>query len=342
MWPPVLYLISPASAAGWFPYFALLASDDLIREIGEGQDVDELAIRRGLTEGLASGLRRVVIFSSHDALLRDVRLAERLRADGISVFAQSEACAQIGYDKFAMKDFFDSRGLSTPPWGRAGDITSVAPARTPVVVKNRHGTQSAGTRLCTVEYCALRDDEFAEVFIDGVEYSVVVFRDQHGTATFPPVWKGRTGTDLIPPWRRLRMCPVPGIDPVLDRRLRDLAANVVTLAEGLGHVEVELVADDAGGIHIFEINPRVSGTMRISAMAVRMPIFGLHRLPGARGALAPVRSAAEVPYSGPVIYDPDHDTFATSRLTLAADDYAQLRAKLGEAANDLPLAVYQS
>lgn len=329
-WPPVLYLISPRSAGEWFRYFAVLTAEDRVQEIGEDPDVDEQAVRRELTAGLATRMRRVVMFSSHDTLLRDVFLAERLRADGISVIGQSQACARIGYDKFAMKLLFDTHGLGTARWGYASEMSSISPGGTPVVVKNRHGTQSAGTRLSTAAHCALRGDEFAEVFIDGVEYSVVVFRDRHGLATFPPVWKGPTSPDLVPPWRRLRLCPDPEIDAALDRRLRAAAAKVVVLADGIGHAEVELIVDCVGDIHLLEINPRVSGTMRISAMATRIPIFSMHRLPEARGTLAAVRSAAEAPYSGPVICDPDGDMFATSRLTVAAGTHALAIAKLDD------------
>jgi carbamoylphosphate synthase large subunit len=327
---PVLYLISPPSAGEWFRYFAVLTAEDRVQEIGEGPDIDEPAVRRELTAGLATRMRHVVMLSSHDTLLRDVLLAERLRADGIAVMGQSQACARVGYDKFAMKRFFDAHDLGTARWGDASEMSSITPGGTPVVVKNRHGTQSAGTRLSTAAHCALRGDEFAEVFVDGVEYSVVVFRDGLGLATFPPVWKGRTSPDLVPPWRRLRLCPDPGIDATLDRRLRAVAAKVVVLADGVGHSEVELVVDDVGDIHLLEINPRVSGTMRISAMATCIPIFSMHRLPEARGTLAAVRSAAEAPYSGPVICDPDRDMFATSRLTVAAGTHALAIAKLDD------------
>ena len=336
---PTLHLISPPSVAGWFAYFTTLYPDDRVREIGEGPEVDLAPLVEALGEGLPGGTREVVMFSSHDALRRDLRLADELRARRVAVSAQSPGCARLGYDKFVMKEFFDRHGLPTAPWARGTDVSSLGPADAPVVVKHRRGTQNIGTYLTTVGRCELGPDEFAELYIDGIEYSVVVYRDQHGTATFPPVWKGRTTPELTPPWRRLRLCPDREGSPALDRSLREVAEQMVVAADGTGHAEVELVVDEAGGVHLLEINPRVSGTMRISAMATRLPIFSLYRLPEERGALSAVRYAAEVPYSGPPIYDPESATFGTSRLTVAADDPAEVRRKLEEACDRVGVSV---
>jgi hypothetical protein len=318
----VAHLFSAASVTNWFSYFAEILPDDRVIHLGEQPHVAP-----DLIESIVNGGDRAVFFSSHETLIRDLDLARRLRAAGCPALAQSGLCARLGWDKFKMKRFFDASAVVTSPWG-AGRAASALTGPF-VVVKKRYGTQNVGTRLAQAQDCQLAPDEFAETFIPGVEYSVVVYRDSRGTATFPPVWKGPVSTDLVPPWRRLRLCPAPEIDAELDVRLRAIAVRIADAADAQGHLEVELLVDDDAKIFTLEINPRVSGTMRISAMATGVPIFSMFRHDDLRGALAAMRVAAEVPYSGPAICDPEGAVFGTSRLTVAGEDMAGVRVKIG-------------
>ena len=136
----------------------------------------------------------------------------------------------------------------------------------------------------------------------------------------------------MPPWRRLRLCPCPGLTADVARALRRTTLRIADAAGCTGFVEVEYLATDSGELLVLEINPRVSGTMRISAMAAGVPLFGLHRLTALRGDLPAIRHAAEVPYDGEPYCDPAAGVVATSRLTVAADDAASLDARLTELA----------
>jgi len=318
----VAHLFSAASVTNWFSYFAEILPDDRVIHLGEQPHVPP-----DLIESIVNGGDRAVFFSSHETLIRDLDLARRLRAAGCPTLAQSGRCARLGWDKFKMKRFFDASAVVTPPWVAGRDASALTGPF--VVVKKRYGTQSVGTRLAQAQDCLLAPDEFAETFIPGVEYSVVVYRDSRGTATFPPVWKGPVSTDLVPPWRRLRLCPAPEIDAELDVRLRAVAVRIADTADAQGHLEVEMLIDDDATIFTLEINPRVSGTMRISAMATGVPIFSMFRHDELRGALGATRVAAEVPYSGPAISDPEGAVFGTSRLTVAGEDMAGVRVKIG-------------
>lgn len=207
-------------------------------------------------------------------------------------------------------------------------LASMGPPGTRLVVKRRFGTQSQGTWLADAGTDSIAPDEFAEAYLDGCEYSVVVYREGDSVATFPPVWKGSVSPDLTPPWKRLRLCPAPAESEAPDAELRAVAGHVARAANAQGHIEVELLATTAGEVVVLEINPRVSGTMRISAMATGLPIFSLHKLPGTRGELQAVRQAGEVPYHGPAVVDPGRQLFATSRVTVAGADRAEVELAL--------------
>jgi hypothetical protein len=323
------YLVAPTSLSSWFPAFTPAGPDDVVVRTGEGPALDLPAT---LDRIGAPGERVVVFLSAHETLTRDGDAAEVLRRRGFAVVAQSAACARIGTDKFAMKEFFDARGIPSPPWVRPGDPSWPDGRDRLLVVEHRYGTQSTGTRLAWVPDRALGPDEFGELYLDGVEYSVVAYRDRRGCAVFPPVWKGRTSPALVPPWRRLRLCPFPGLAAETDRVLRATARRVAEAAGCTGFVEVEYLVTGAGAVTVLEINPRVSGTMRISAMATGVPIFGMHRLTGLRGDLVAHRHAAEAPYAGEPFTDPAGDVVATSRITVAAPDAAGLRSRLREVA----------
>jgi phosphoribosylaminoimidazole carboxylase (NCAIR synthetase) len=322
-----VYLVAPHSLRTWFPYFLDEAEDNTVVFTGEEPEVDLDTVVEALRRRPA---RTAVAYSSHETLERDCELVERLRGLGLRAWGQSRTCAALGVDKFRMKSFFDAHSFPSPAWAHAGNLERLPRRDTPLVVKQRRGTQSVGTRLERRASCRLGADELCEPYHDGIEYSVLVYRDPHGEAVFPPVWKGATSPELVPPWRRLRLCPPPDPAPALERRLRDLARDVAIASDCQGFVEVEYLATGSGEVLVLEINPRIAGTMRIAALASGLPIFSLPGMPHLRGDLETVRWAGEVPYSGPPFSDAAAAVFATSRLTLAGRSLEELRLRLGQ------------
>ncbi|MEU8207354.1 hypothetical protein [Streptosporangium sp. NPDC049046] len=324
---PVIHAVAPASLESWFGHFVDLGPRDRVVFTGEDHRVDVAP----LLDAIGETPRATVVFhSSHTTLGRDQLLAFRLRELGHGAECQSRLCASLGSDKILMKEFFDRYRLVSPPWARAGEPLPETGPDTPVVIKDRHGTQSVGTRLTRADECRLAPNELGELYVDGIEYSVLVYRDEHGTATFPPVWKGATSPDLVPPWRRLRLCPGPTLGGTWERKLRAVGKRLADLAEAHGYLEVEFLLTRTGEVHLLEINPRVSGTMRLAAMATRLPIFSLHARPELRDHLYAARFSGEIPYSGDPITDADGEVFATSRLTVAGESPQEVRAKLRE------------
>jgi Carbamoyl-phosphate synthase L chain, ATP binding domain len=320
---PTLYLVSPASLRSWFHHFTEQVRGDRVVFLDETR-VDLGELRATLK---AERFGTVVVHSSHDTLERDACLSEWLTDLGRwRVVGPSALACALGSDKFLMKEFFDEHGFVSPAWRRGGPGATV-PCDAGVI-KHRHGTQSDGTRLRGGADERLAEHEFCEVYLEGVEYSVVVYRDELREVVFPPIWKGATQADLTPPWLRLRRCPDAGLAPERDRRLRESARAIARAADIRGLAEIEYVVSPAGEAWVLEINPRVAGTMRLAAMATRAPIFSLHRSPHAPDDLQAVRCVAEMPYSGSPFSDPENEVFASSRVTAAAPTFAGAMRKL--------------
>ncbi|GAA3732057.1 hypothetical protein GCM10022225_12470 [Plantactinospora mayteni] len=321
---PAAHLVMPASVGIWFPHFLGSNGTDRTLVLGEAPAVDVGVVRDALSR---IGSRRVVLHSGHDTLYRDRTLAQALAGSGFRPIAQSGRATRIGLDKRLMKEFFDARGCPGLPWTTGDRLPGVA-GDPLVVIKDRHGTQSRGTVLARLSDRAPAPDEIAELYADGVEYSMVVFRDGERVVTLPPIWKGPTSTELVPPWRRLRLCPYEPIDPALERRLRDDARALAVSADAVGLIEIEYLVTADGVARVLEINPRVSGTMRLAAMATGLPIFALYDDHTVSGDVAATGHAAELPYRGAPVCDPAGGVFATSRLTVVADDPGRALDKL--------------
>ncbi|XKK38584.1 hypothetical protein HFP72_29480 [Nocardiopsis sp. ARC36] len=227
-----------------------------------------------------------------------------------------------------MKEFLHSAGFPTPGW-TAGEGWTGDPAAegSPVVVKSRSGTQSRGTRLSRAGV-PLSADEFAEPYWQGCEYSTLVYRGEGRVAVFPPIWKGMNSTSLLPPWKRLRLCPDPHISEVLEKELAQVGMEIAESSNASGFIEVEYLVLGDGSVQVLEINPRICGTMRIAAMATGLRIFDFCRRPDLKGILPAAFWAAEVPYNGDEFAMPDIGAFATSRLTVASERFSDLRGKL--------------
>lgn len=305
---PVLTVIAPESVRAWYSGFCG-GMDDVVF-IGEDPAFEEITSLANALFARAAG-RPLRLLSGHDSLIRDWVLAQELRSRGLTVAAQSGMASAAALDKVLQKQLLAAAGLPVPDWGLAD---ASPPPGTRVLWKGRSSTQSRDISWHT-------DGEpgppgsYWELWIEGVEYSVVVHRDHGSTVRFPPVWKGVVREDLSPPWRRLRLVPC-GADATLLAELDRVSTRIAELVDMWGFGEIEFIVGEDGQPLVTDINPRICGTMRIVAMATGLSIFD----PAALTADAQPRArryAAEVPYDGPPVAT--STTVATSRLTCAAD-----------------------
>ncbi|GAA4140883.1 ATP-grasp domain-containing protein [Actinomadura keratinilytica] len=315
------HVVVSRSVHPWFRYFCTAPPQNVHCVSDRADDRDRLEARL-----LRSGARTVVFHSSHVSLPRDIDIAAALRRRGIRVVAQNPECAALGLDKVAMRKFLRELSVPVPPGPPARP--GAAPAGR-WVIKRRYGTEGDGMRLVDgpgpVEPGA---DEYAERFVDGREYSVLACADGTRVATLPIVDKGRSRTDLLPPFRRPRVCPAPDLDPRLRARMLEITEAIVAASACTGWIEVEFVVGDAAEPLVLEINPRLAGTVRVGAMAAGVRVFDLPVDPDARGRLAARSLAVEVPWTGPPVLEPQRCTFATSRLTVSGADLREISERL--------------
>lgn len=314
------YCVAPESLRLWFSAFTDLAPLDRVWHIGETLPL-VATLEQGI--GFRDGERQhVVIYSSHESLMRDVDLSERLRARGLSVASQTPEAAALGIDKVALKKVLHRTGVATPKWG---DPRTLDGAQLGVLLKRRNVTQSHGIHWYEGVAPRCSSEWYWEDYVPGCEYSVVAFVDLAGTTLFPIIWKGDTRKDLLPPWQRPRICPDPRLSEALESRLLSAATAVLNSVRCWGFVELEFIVDRTGNVQLIEINPRVCGTMRLAAMACDTKIFSLPACPANRPKfLAPTRYAIELPYDGVPFVSDDVRVVASSRITFAAETTAEL------------------
>ncbi|MGN9811453.1 ATP-grasp domain-containing protein [Micromonospora sp. BQ11] len=313
-----LAAVSPASLLSWYPAFAGSAGRMIF--LGEDPARPAVDVARLVLE---AGDATVDFLSSHETLLRDRRLAAQLRDAGVAVRCQSARATAAATDKVMVKRLLEDSGVPTPSWGRGAPPRQVA---SPVLVKRRSGTQSQGLTWAHTT-AGPGDDRYWETYVDGVEFSVVLHREDQRIVVFPPVWKGETRTDLLPPWRRLRVCPLPSSWRDLASELARMGTRVAELLDVWGFAEVEFIAS-GGALSVIEVNPRVSGTLRLVAMATGVRVFDQVQLAALPSRPPATRYAAELPYDGvPLLSE---DVIATSRITCAAPTPQRVRHLIGD------------
>jgi D-alanine-D-alanine ligase-like ATP-grasp enzyme len=323
---PIVYLVSPNSLKNWFQYF--VNPDRQVIFLGENQELNCADILSDLQLKKVDKYSRIIIYSSHFTLQRDYLIGELLEWNGYNVFRQSKDCSLLGIDKIQMKYFLNENNFQTIQWFSQTDVPQEqANLRGLYVLKERYSTEGSGNTLLELQPTDLENEYYVECFEEGTEYSVIVFLHEEQWITFPPIWKGKTQTDLTPPYIRLRMCPYIE-DPEILQRMRELSVELARQAKCEGFMEVEFIVNDLQEIKVLEINPRISGTMRIAALATQTDIFSIGIETDLCGHLEAKKHVIEVPYQGVPIIDPKEQIFSTSRLTVAGSDYRDVQDKL--------------
>ncbi|WP_322768548.1 ATP-grasp domain-containing protein [Frankia sp. Cr1] len=311
----VHHVLAAESLAVWLPAFTRGAPPQVVMFTDERTEL--------LVDSIVATVPRdslVILHSDHASLLRDAQATRLLRLHGYRVSGQSIPAAMSGQDKWLMHALLAQRGLPQ---------VIDRPLVGPLVVKPRGGTAGCGAYVAQVmpKPCL---ESFVEPFVCAREYSVNVFLGDHGTFTLPVVAKGGTRLDLLPPARRLRQCPAPDLTDAAARRIGRKAIEAAKAVGASGYVEVEfVVVDGEREPLILEVNPRISGTLRMAAMASRFPLLDAFTAE-VIGDLTPYQVAMEVPYHGPAFLDVEAGAVATSRLTVVGGDEAQAKQRLNE------------
>ncbi len=339
----MVHLITAPSVSNWFGHFskqpAAIATLDISDiEVDDPRQTAEQICRR------VTQRDGIFLHSCHETLLRDALAAEYLVEQGLGVMGQSVACARLGIDKVLMKQCLEAIGVETVPSAHAAstkaEFERFQSLSGPFVIKRRDGTSASGQTLVRRAARDLAANLYQEVFTPGEEYSVNVWRGSSGVHTLPLVWKGATRLDLVPPYKRLRVCPAPRLSLKQEHRMRDLAATIATALDSRGFLEVEFVVTHEGSPLVMEINPRISGTLRMSAMAAQAQLadFGLWSSTPLGEHLSAGLCAVEVPFMGTPFTTADSRVMATTRITVAASDCMAALGHLRPFAPNIPYA----
>lgn len=288
--------------------------------------------------------RAVVFLSRHATLRRDLTFAGPLEELGVPVVVcQPAAVAELALDKrrMAARAAVVDGLRPIPELSPAEAQRALAEGRARMVVaKPVDGTEGQdmfffrrAEDLTTTGVRLFEGGYVLQPFIDGEEYSVNMMWNGGRCSVYPPVAKGRAGE--AHPIFRTRRCPAPLADTLLNRCVEYMRPFAPS-----GPVEVELICagDEA---FLLDVNPRLSATLRLSAVAAESNPFtdliadALGLAPLGR-VVASRRPALEWPL--PRDLDDDEraalagrkDVWISTRVTLAAPDLQALEDRADE------------
>lgn len=173
---------------------------------------------------------------------------------GIRVLIQSEEILEICLDKYRTMEFLKKNGIQVPD-------TYIQPDKIPwkngdsYVLKPRKSNGSKDIRMIhnrnDIDQSDL-SDVLIQKYLDGEEYTVGIFRQ--GEAT-----------NIISFKRVLRAGYSYRVELADEPQLSRLAEKVADLFKLEGYINIQL-RKQGGRYYIFEINPRISGTVRFRHM----------------------------------------------------------------------------
>ncbi len=265
----------------------------------------------------------VAVLSEHETLQRDAVLVDTLRSVGYRVAGCGTNEAMFEWNKPWAKQLFDRLDIVTPAWSltRPGSICDS-------LFKQSAGTQSKNVLWADSQNELGEAKGYFETYVQGTEYSAIVFAREKDYTILPLVWKGATNAQLIPPFERLRLCgegvpatsDIGGLDSAIERIANAICSPCL--------LEIEFIVDEHNQYHIIEVNPRIAGTTRLAAMAGDGKIIDLMFLaPKAvsiRHRIGLPKLCAELPVVESGEPFSSDSVFATSRLSIVGGSTLQV------------------
>ncbi len=314
-----IFFVAAISTTFWIDSFISKGKASVLKldenHTYEIKEVEQML--KSITED--KGSIKVYFVSSHRSLLRDYYLSSELQRLGYDSSCQRLDMILLGIDKVKMKSFFNKYAIRTPKWTENNDTIDGS-----YLMKDRYGTAAEGISYKTNNSREYRG-KYLEEYKEGVEYSVNVFRNHNKELTFyPVVWKGETNAKLIPPYKRLRVVgPYKKKFEALVKKLYKVSRKVCNSVDNYGFIELEFIVSNEE-VLLLEINPRVSGTLRVSSMACGFNTFDNY-LDEKKGAvLKPNKIAIEFPYEGEYKKNDSMGYICTSRATFVGDSIDEI------------------
>lgn len=318
-----IFYIMSSSISKWFSYFCSEKNykEIVVRNLPLDNKVSEEITR---IECLYGKEVEIYILSSHISLNRDICLARLLIKKGYVVYAQSDMATDYGINKVYQKEMFEVNKYLTPQW-----TVSHKNINNDYLIKKNNATEAKGVTWYNNKTSHRRDIYF-EKYISGTEYSVNVFSDKMQSLAFPAVYKGVNSKELVPPYMRIRLCGKYNNQvEIYVNKMQNIALELSKEINNYGFMEVEFLVDKEGNIYILEINPRVSGTLRIATLAAGVKCFDLYFYSKMqKSKLVARHNAYEIPYDGSTLFNNDAGIYCTSRATFLASTNNEIEDKL--------------
>lgn len=317
----IVYIMSD-SVSNWFKYFCspeILSETVMLNSISY-DEIDNEVTRVQKKYGKAV---EIYIISSHSSFKLDLFLAKLYKEKGFLVFVQSREAIDYGLNKIKQKMMLDKNQYPIPDW-----TTNYKEAKDDYLVKANDTTEGKGIRWNHKRLKNAEADTFYEKFIYAYEYSVNVFFSDSVSFVFPAVYKGRNSKDLNHPSKRIRLCGQ--YEKEIQKYEKSMQLQALELAKRInnwGFMEVEFLVTDSGSILVLEINPRISGTLRMATLAIKTKCFDLlfGKTNFGQNVLCNVY---EFPNSGEMFFDCKNQVYCTSRATIVADSDFDLERKM--------------
>ena len=210
----------------------------------------------------------IYLYSLHSTFSNDLDVAQRLNEEfNLRVISASKNDVNIINDKINIRSKYGDY-LSFIPWSLAEHEellnSNSLSYNKKCVIKARLSTKGSGVFMAD-KFRAVDSDKnqdyLVENFVLGREYSVNVIKNKHGEfVVLPVVYKDRNCFDLIHPKDRRR-----SIDKSNTAiRLQDLSLEYSKLLNIGLIAEFEYLIDDYDNVYLLEVNPRISGTLKLS------------------------------------------------------------------------------
>ena len=312
-----IFFLAPQSTSFWIDGF-ISKNDFVIVELDEKYiyEIDEIL---QMINGIATETNDLKIYfiSSHNSLMRDYHLSKSLCELGYDSKCQRYDMIQLGIDKLKMKYFLQNNSINTPNWTE--QLYSMV--HKSYLLKDRYGTAAEGIAHLEKNNFNYYKGKYLEEFRNGIEYSVNVFCNHNKELIlYPVVWKGENTENLIPPYKSLRIAgPYNDEFEKISRELYKVCKKVCGLIDNYGFVEFEFIVTE-DEILLLEINPRVSGTLRIASMACGSHAFDNYIEERKGMILKPNRISIEIPYSGEYVKSDNMEYVCTTRATFSNDN----------------------
>jgi len=297
----------------------------------------------------------VAFLSRHETLRRDAAYVPVLRSLGTRhVVVQPDAVVRLAFDKRAMarRAWAVDGLLPIPDFAPKDAQLYLERGGEAVVAKPCDGTEGQGvtlfhrpTDLVATGARLFEGGYLLQPFLEGEELSINLVWAHGQCNAYPPVAKGSVRRDGRHPTRRVRHCPAPLSREELEPLVRACVEYMRPFRPS-GLVALEFIRT-ARGFFLLDVNPRVSGTMRMTAasaasnpftdlLAAAAGVGGLNR------AVAAVRPSREWP--APPDLAPDlrerirgqAGLWLSSRVTLVAPSEAELARRAAELGRAVP------